>query len=197
VANTCTICRHAERDAINAALIAQEPYRRIAARTGTTPSALRRHKAAHLPVMLTKAVYEAEVVQLTSLLEQMQLFQAKTLSILAKAEAAGDFHIALLAIREGRANAELLEHFLEKQREDSSLSRRLERAVEDGHAHAQELEQYDMAHLLVADAEARAQALAATRKVIELLRGSEGARPGSELAHVNGHTTRAAILGPS
>jgi hypothetical protein len=52
-----------------------------------------------------------------------------------------------------------------------------------------------MAALPVADAETRTQALAAMWKVVELLRGP-GGTSGSELTHVNGHTTRAALLGP-
>src|SRR6266403_2811067 len=127
---TCTVCRHPEREAINAALIAQEPFRRLASRTGTTTGSLRRHKAAHLPLTLSRAVREVEVVQAMSLLEQMQMLQAKTMTILAKAEAAGDFHIALLAIREGRANAELLERCLEKEREEGSVGSRLRCAAE-------------------------------------------------------------------
>jgi len=54
-----------------------------------------------------------------------------------------------------------------------------------GHAPAEGVAQYDMAHLFVADAERRTQALGATLMVVEWLvnRGS-GRTPGSELGVV-------------
>src|SRR5262250_1946234 len=109
MANTCTVCRHPERDAINAALIAQEPLRSIAKRTGTKPTAVFRHKQNHLPLALTKAAREVEVVQAMSLIEQIEVFQATALAIMAEAKATGNYYIALMAMREGRANMELLE----------------------------------------------------------------------------------------
>jgi hypothetical protein len=67
-----------------------------------------------------KAVREVEIVRATSLLEQAELFQAETLSILATAKASGDLPTALAAIREGRANAVLLEHCYGKERQENS-----------------------------------------------------------------------------
>ena len=44
---TCTICRHADRRAIDEALGTPEPYRAIARRFSTSPSAIFRHWKKH------------------------------------------------------------------------------------------------------------------------------------------------------
>jgi hypothetical protein len=41
----CTVCSHGDRPAINAALVAGEPKRAIAARFGLSGSAAKRHAA--------------------------------------------------------------------------------------------------------------------------------------------------------
>lgn len=104
---TCTICTHERRSEIDAALLAEEPYRRIAARFGTSTGALQRHKE-HLPEHLAKAHEAQEVAQADNLLEQVKDLQARALSILDKAETAGDLRTAVSAIREARAIFELL-----------------------------------------------------------------------------------------
>ena len=64
----CTICQHADKPAINAALIANEPYRLIAERFGTSAAALTRHKAEHLPATLAKATEAKETALADDLL---------------------------------------------------------------------------------------------------------------------------------
>ena len=44
---SCSICQHPEREAIEQALAAKEPYRTIAERCGTSPTALHRHHQGH------------------------------------------------------------------------------------------------------------------------------------------------------
>ena len=56
MSRSCTICRHDAKEDINRALLDSEPFRHIAARTGTSTTALQRHKADHLPVALAQAV---------------------------------------------------------------------------------------------------------------------------------------------
>ncbi len=68
---TCTICRHDQRQAIDEALVAGEPFRRIAAHFETSDAALRRHKE-HLPGTLVKAHEAKEVAQADSLLDQVR-----------------------------------------------------------------------------------------------------------------------------
>ena len=109
---TCTICTHSELQAINGALVVGEAFRNIAKRYDTSSTALFRHKAEHLPATLVKGREAEEVARADDLLAQVRGLQAKALSILAKAEAAGDLRVALGAIREARGNLELLAKLL-------------------------------------------------------------------------------------
>ncbi len=105
---SCSICTHADKPAINAALIANEPYRLIAERFGTSAAALTRHKAEHLPATLAKAQDAKETAHADDLLAQVKALRNKSISILTAAEKAGDLRTALLGIREARACIELL-----------------------------------------------------------------------------------------
>ncbi len=105
---SCTICTHPERDAINAALIASEPFRGIAQRFATSPDAVYRHKVEHLPPALAKASAAHDVALADDLLGQVRALRNKAISILTKAEAAGDLRTALLGIASARACVELL-----------------------------------------------------------------------------------------
>jgi hypothetical protein len=105
---TCTVCTHPDRAAIDAALLAGEPFRHIAARTGTSTGALQRHKEEHLPSALALAKEVEQVAQADDLLGQVRDLQRRTLRILDGAEQAGDRRTALAAIREERGNLELL-----------------------------------------------------------------------------------------
>jgi hypothetical protein len=108
----CSICGHPERAAIDKALVDGEPFRHIAARFGTSTTALQRHKAEHLPAALVKAQEAAEVAHADDLLSQVRDLQGRTLAILAKAEGAGDLRVALGAIGQARGNLELLARLL-------------------------------------------------------------------------------------
>ena len=104
---TCTICSHEQRPEIDAALLNGEAYRSIAKRYGASPSAVLRHRE-HLPNQLVKAREAEEVTQADTLLEQVRSLQTRALSILDRADEAGDLKTALAAIREARSNLELL-----------------------------------------------------------------------------------------
>jgi len=104
----CTICTHPEREAINAALVTGEPYRVIAQRYAASPDAVYRHKIDHLPAKLAQAEAAKETALADDLLGQVKALRNKAISILGKAEAAGDLRTALLGIREARACVELL-----------------------------------------------------------------------------------------
>jgi hypothetical protein len=104
----CTICRHAQRPAIDRALVSGEPYRHIAERFGTSATALTRHKADHLPAALAKAHEASEVAAADDLLGQIQELRRKAIELLGKAEKAGDYRTALMGIREARACIETL-----------------------------------------------------------------------------------------
>ena len=109
---TCTICTHPELEAINRALVDGTPNRRIAAHYTVSEQAVRRHKADHLPAHLVKAREAEEIAEADELLSQVRTLQARALTILDKAEGAGDLRAALGAIREARGNLELLAKLL-------------------------------------------------------------------------------------
>ena len=104
----CSVCTHTGRDAINAALVSHEPFRKIADRYGLSHQALMRHKAEHVPVSLAKAAAAKETALAGDLLSQVQQLRDKAAAILDAAEQAGDLRTALLGIREARACVELL-----------------------------------------------------------------------------------------
>lgn len=105
---TCTICGHPERDAIDAALVAGEPFRRVAARHAVTEQAIRRHRKAHLPAALTQAQEAKEAARADDLLAQLQALTAEAHRIKDRAERTGDYRTALAGIRELVRIVELL-----------------------------------------------------------------------------------------
>ena len=105
---TCTICRHPERPAINASLVAGEPFRSIADHFELSASALKRHRAAHLPLTLLRAAEAAEVAEADALLDRVKETERRARAYEAQAAMAGDIRGALVALREGRATLELL-----------------------------------------------------------------------------------------
>jgi len=99
-----------------------EPNRRIAALYGVSERALSRHEAAHLPTAMLKAKAAAEVVRGDDLLRQARDLQAKALSILSKAEGAGDLRTAVAACREARGCLELLARLLGEMPEGPTVN---------------------------------------------------------------------------
>jgi len=97
---TCTVCGHAEREAIDRALLAGEAFRNIAERFGTSPTAVFRHKADHVPAALAQASEAAEVARADGLLDQLAELRADARRIGGKAEGAGDLKTALAGVRE-------------------------------------------------------------------------------------------------
>ena len=105
---TCTICTHADKETINQELVNGTAFRHIAARFDTSTGALQRHKNEHMPATLALAKEAEDVAQADDLLGQLVDLQAKSMTILGKAEAAGDLRTALMAVREARATMELI-----------------------------------------------------------------------------------------
>ena len=104
---SCSVCTHAEGEAINQALVAGESAPKIAAKYRVSDDAITRHRA-HVPATLAKATEAKETAIADDLLAQVKALRNKSISILQKAEAAGDLRTALLGIREARACVELL-----------------------------------------------------------------------------------------
>jgi hypothetical protein len=109
---TCTVCEHPEREAIDRALVGETSNLSVSSLFGVSESAVRRHKANHLPAKLVMAEKAAEVAQADDLLQQVRDLQARTLAILEAAEHTNQHRTALAAIREARSNLELLAKLL-------------------------------------------------------------------------------------
>ncbi len=104
----CTVCAHPQRAGIVRALVNSEPLRNIAQQFGLSSTALHRHKEGHLPKRLAKAHEAREVAQADDILTQLKALRNKAMSLLLKAEQAGDYRTALAGVREARACLELL-----------------------------------------------------------------------------------------
>ena len=110
MARRCTICSHENRAAIEKAMVQSEPVRDIAARFGTSASAVHRHKTSHLAAQLAKA-YESDLVTpATELAREAEAHKARDLG------RAIDVAVQLRAI-----NAACLE-ILQKSRTDGKHS---------------------------------------------------------------------------
>ncbi len=105
---SCTVCEHPEREAIDRALVGETSNLSVSSLFGVSESAVRRHKANHLPAKLVMARAAEEVAQADDLLDQAGDLQRRTLAILEAAEDAKERRTALSAIREARSNLELL-----------------------------------------------------------------------------------------
>ena len=104
----CTACGHADRAEIDRALVAGLTFRTIADRFGLSETALKRHKADHLPATMAKAKAAEDVADADDLLAQVRDLHRLAMHLLAKASAAGDLKTALAGVREARACIETL-----------------------------------------------------------------------------------------
>jgi len=108
----CTVCEHPLRLEIDRALLADQDITDIARCYHVGTDALGRHRKAHLLPALA-ALPPAPAPALGEpwtgdLLSELRALQERSLRILDAAEASGDAVLALKAIRELRANLELL-----------------------------------------------------------------------------------------
>lgn len=104
----CTVCIHADRPAIDQALINRKGFRNIAQQFGVSVWAVLRHHDDHLPEILAKAQAAAESAKADDLLEQLKIIRTTALQLMVAAEKAGDIRTALAGVRETRACLELL-----------------------------------------------------------------------------------------
>jgi len=119
---TCSICTHPERDAIDAELLSGTANRRIATQYSLSEAAVRRHRKSHLPAELIQAQEAQAVAQADDLLAQVVSLKDKALKILGQAETEGDLRTALAAIRETRSTLELLARLLGELREQTTVN---------------------------------------------------------------------------
>ena len=98
MARVCTICRHPQRKAINAALISQQPVRDIASEFKLSSSAVDRHRQEHLPASMVKAKQASEVVEASTLVAQLEQLGKDTRAVLELAKTTQDSATMLRAI---------------------------------------------------------------------------------------------------
>lgn len=103
----CPVCISEQRQEIEKALLGSETLHQIAQRFKLKYWAVYRHKQRHLSQTLVKAQEVKEVARADNLLDQLKQLQQKALTLLGKAEAAGDLRTALQGIREARGCLEL------------------------------------------------------------------------------------------
>lgn len=113
MARRCTVCDHAARAEIDAALIEGQSLRDVAERFGgLTAASIHRHRHGHLAQAVQLAREAGDAQRGASLLDQVRALHGRTLRILAKAEAEDDAGTALRAVREARGGLELLARLL-------------------------------------------------------------------------------------
>ena len=101
----CTVCTHADRDAIDRALVEAAPMRRIAAEHSLAETSMRRHAARHLPTTLVLAAEAAEVMRADDLLGEERRLHREALEA---AKASGHLGATLQAIDRAQRSVALL-----------------------------------------------------------------------------------------
>ena len=118
----CSICSHERLEEIDQALVGGVALSEMAAKYRVSEDALSRHKANHLPDVLTKAQGAKEAVRADDLLTQVRELQARTLAILEEAHDSGEHRTALAAIGQARANLELQARLLQLIKEGPTVN---------------------------------------------------------------------------
>jgi hypothetical protein len=108
VPQACSVCTSPSLHAIDVAIVAGTPNRRVAALFDVSEQAVRRHRVGHLPAQMARARDAAELADADDLVAQVRALQARALAILDHADAAGDRRTALTAIREARSALQLV-----------------------------------------------------------------------------------------
>ena len=119
---TCTVCAHPDRDAVDAALVAGEAFRHVAARFGLSTGALQRHRAAHLPPALARAREAEEALRAETLLERLRALNRETADVLRQARRAGDHDLRLRALARAEKQLELEARLLGELREGAAVN---------------------------------------------------------------------------
>jgi hypothetical protein len=106
----CTVCSHAKRYEIEELLATrQASYRNVAQRFGVSLDAVGRHvRSGHIGALIALAADAERAAQADTLLDRIEALHRRTLAILEAAEDTDERRTALAAIREARANLELI-----------------------------------------------------------------------------------------
>ncbi len=104
----CTVCGHASREAIDAALLSGSALRDVARQWRVSKDALHRHKSEHIPSNMIRAREAREVASADRLLADLGALMADAARLAQKAEDADSYPAAIAAIREQARIIELL-----------------------------------------------------------------------------------------
>ena len=104
---TCTVCTHEAKEAIDQALVAGGSRRTIANQYGLSDAAVGRHRENHLPATLVKAAEAQDEAHGTKLLDQVQNLVTEALASVERSKTAGKEREVLGGIREARHSLEL------------------------------------------------------------------------------------------
>ncbi len=104
----CSICIHQERSSIDAQILAQVPYGKIAEEFGISKTALSRHRSTHLASKVAEAMSKRKADEELDLIRFVDDLRRRSLDILDRAEASNSQAICLGAIREARESIKLL-----------------------------------------------------------------------------------------
>jgi len=104
---TCKVCSHQDRHAIEQDIVSGQPLRVIGRRWAISKDSVRRHRDAHLPNAVIAAHEVAEGERGSQLLQRTRDHQARAMRIYQDAEATGDSRVAIGALREVRSGYEL------------------------------------------------------------------------------------------
>ena len=96
---TCTVCRHPDRIAIDAAIMTGTPFRAISRRHNLSKDAIARHRANHLA---------RDVPTTDALRNEMSAACARALALLEKAERSESWVLTMRAVREAHACVDAL-----------------------------------------------------------------------------------------
>jgi hypothetical protein len=108
MAKSCGICQAANREQIDTALLGGRSVRSVAKTFGFSKSRVHSHRQRCLGAAIRKASEARQTESGNQLLAQVGQLHKASISILNAALNSGDSIIALQAIRESRANVELL-----------------------------------------------------------------------------------------
>src|SRR5437588_12230338 len=96
---TCTVCTSSHREVIDKTLVLGEgAFRTIADRFGLSATALKRHKAEHLPTTMAKAQESEDVAHAIDVVKQLKAINGASLQILHEARQAGNGELVLKAV---------------------------------------------------------------------------------------------------
>ncbi len=95
---TCTICSHAARAAIDAALVSGASLRDIAGQFHVSKTAVARHADGHIAATVTRSQEAREEAQALDVVRQLKAINTAALEILAKARKIDDPDTQLKAI---------------------------------------------------------------------------------------------------